>query len=108
MSCLFYLRVWYTCNMETPVLQTKLYISPIRPKLVRNQPRLSFYYAWILLASSRLNKAESYVQNAEHILPVKPDTKQTATKNALNLLGMIDAIRACFEYLLSRKPDTDV
>lgn len=70
------------------------WLKKLPDELIRNRPRLSLYYAWMLLMSLRLNEIEPYVQSAEQILLAKSDSGKKPRQAEMNLLGEIDALRA--------------
>lgn len=66
--------------------------------LIHNRPKLSIFYAWMLLSSLRLDEIDPYIRNAEQLLATEDDPDS-------HLLGQIDMINAFLVRVRGNAPE---
>jgi LuxR family transcriptional regulator, maltose regulon positive regulatory protein len=71
-------------------------------ELIKRNPDFCLYYAWILIAAGKIQKAEPFLESAENIVEklIKNDSSKEANQNNKKLLGKISV---AFAYLNSHK-----
>ena len=86
--------LYWSMMLQGEVNALRRWLQKLPDELVHSQPRLSLFYAWMLLASLRLEEIDPYVQNAAQILNTKLASENRLTPAEMILLSEVDAVTA--------------